>query len=67
MSYRVAILFRMDTLDDEALTTTFTGVQDVKFSGDDGWPRVKLIYENGARFISTSDIVTLDMFEEEEE
>lgn len=62
MSYRVIIRYR-----DKTLSDIFTGVKDVKFSGDDGWPRVRLIYENSAKFISTADIMTLDMSEEEED
>lgn len=62
MSYRVAILYRGKTLPD-----IFAGVKDVKFSGNYGWPCVRLIYENGAKFINTADITTMDVSEEEDE
>lgn len=62
MSYRVAIRYRGKTFSD-----IFTGVQDVRIAGDDGWPRVIFVYENCVKFISTADIMTIDMSEEEEE
>lgn len=62
MSYRVAIRYRGKTLSD-----IYTGVKDVKFAEGDGWPRVRLIYENSATFISTADITTIEVSEETED
>ena len=62
MSYRVAIRYRGKTFPD-----IYIGIQGVKFTGAGVWPSVKLKYENGATFISTADITTIEVLEEEED